>query len=64
MSQAVLSALPPRWVRRPSAGRIVFRGRDLKTARERQRTAYPRDHVGTELADNPLAPEKALKPSG
>jgi putative ABC transport system ATP-binding protein len=30
----------------PSTGRIVHRGRDLTTARERVRTAYRRDHVG------------------
>ena len=30
----------------PSAGRIVYRGRDLTAARERTRTAYRRDHVG------------------
>jgi putative ABC transport system ATP-binding protein len=30
----------------PSAGRIVYRGRDLTSARERARTAYRRDHVG------------------
>jgi putative ABC transport system ATP-binding protein len=30
----------------PSAGRIVYRGRDLTAARERARTAYRRDHVG------------------
>ncbi|HEX2691981.1 MAG TPA: ABC transporter ATP-binding protein [Kofleriaceae bacterium] len=30
----------------PSTGRIVYRGRDLTSARERARTAYRRDHVG------------------
>ena len=30
----------------PTAGRIVYRGRDLTSARERTRTAYRRDHVG------------------
>ena len=66
----------------PSTGRIVYRGRDLTTARESARTAYRRDHVGfvfqfynlvpsltarenvaivTDLADNPLSPEKALE---
>jgi putative ABC transport system ATP-binding protein len=30
----------------PTAGRIVYRGQDLTSARERARTAYRRDHVG------------------
>ncbi|TMQ09746.1 MAG: ATP-binding cassette domain-containing protein, partial [Deltaproteobacteria bacterium] len=30
----------------PSAGRLVYEGRDLTRARESVRTAYRRDHVG------------------
>ncbi len=30
----------------PTAGRIVYRGRDLTKSRERELTAYRRDHVG------------------
>jgi putative ABC transport system ATP-binding protein len=66
----------------PSTGRMVYRGRDLTTARESVRTAYRRDHVGfvfqfynlvpsltarenvaivTDLAEDPLSPEKALE---
>jgi putative ABC transport system ATP-binding protein len=66
----------------PSSGRIVYRGRELTTARERARTAYRRDHVGfvfqfynlvpsltarenvalvTDIADDPLSPERALE---
>ena len=30
----------------PTAGRMVYRGRDLTSARERARTTYRRDHVG------------------
>jgi putative ABC transport system ATP-binding protein len=66
----------------PSAGRVLFRDRDLTVARERARTAYRRDHIGfvfqfynlvpsltarenvavvTDLAERPLAPEKALE---
>jgi putative ABC transport system ATP-binding protein len=66
----------------PTAGRLVYQGRDLTRARESVRTAYRRDHVGfvfqfynlvpsltarenvaivTDIADNPLTPEKALE---
>ncbi|HEY0993165.1 MAG TPA: ABC transporter ATP-binding protein [Kofleriaceae bacterium] len=66
----------------PSAGRLVYEGRDLTRARESVRTAYRRDHVGfvfqfynlvpsltarenvaivTDLAENPLTPEKTLE---